>query len=366
MGPAKPGVPHARTSRNPEFRVKALFVGLGGIGQRHARNLRATLGSDIEIIAWRVRRLSHLVTPQLQADTERDVEREYDIRVFHSLEAALAEQPQIAFICNPSSLHVPAALQCLRAGCDLFLEKPVSNTLDGLAGLTRTAEQTKRVVMVGYQLRFHPCFLALQEILNSGVLGSIMAVRATVGEYLPGWHPYEDYRQMYASRADLGGGVVVTQIHEFDYLYALFGTPSRIFSIGGHWSHLEIDVEDVASTLMEFKITDRPLPVHLQQDYLQRPANRSCEVIGDRGKAIMDLPSLSVTRYDQDGQLAETLQWNGFDRNQLFLHELHHFLECVKTRQKPTVDLNDGIWSLRMALAARESMASGRVVTLTK
>jgi predicted dehydrogenase len=80
----------------------------------------------------------------------------------------------------------------------------------------------------------------------------------------------------------------------------------------------------------------------------------------------MDLPALSVTRYDEDGKLAEAGQWSGFDRNQLFLDELHHFLECVKTRQKPLVDLSDGIWSLRMALAARESMASGSVVDLTQ
>jgi predicted dehydrogenase len=344
--------------------VKVLFVGLGGIGQRHVRNLRNTLGDNVEILAWRVRGLSHVVTPTLQADDNRDVEQDYRILVFGSLQSALAEQPQIAFICNPSSLHVPAALACVHAGCDVFLEKPVSNTLDGLADLMRTAEERHRVVMVGYQLRFHPCFLHLQKILQSGVLGSLLVVRASVGEYLPGWHPYEDYRQMYASRADLGGGVIITQIHEFDYLYALFGLPRRLFSISGHWSHLDIDVEDVASTLMEFQFAGRPLPVHLQQDYLQRPTSRSCEVIGDRGKVIMDLPSLSVTRYDSDGRLAETVEWRDFDRNQLFLDEQLHFLECVETRQKPVVDLNDGIWSLRMALAARQSMASGQVVEL--
>lgn len=288
--------------------MKVLFIGLGGIGQRHVRNLRAILGTDVEILAWRVRRLSHVVTPTLQSDESRDVEREYDIRVFDTLQSALAEQPQLAFICNPTSLHVPPALACLHAGCDLFLEKPVSHNLDGLAELTRAAQEGRRVVMVGYQLRFHPCFLSLQRILRSEPLGSLLAVRAAVGEYLPGWHPYEDHRQMYASRADLGGGVIVTQIHEFDYLYALFGVPRRLFSISGHWSHLEIDVEDAASTLMEFQFAGRPLPVHLQQDYLQRPPSRSCEVIGDRGKAIMDLSSLSVTRYDQDGKLAETGQ----------------------------------------------------------
>ena len=90
---------------------------------------------------------------------------------------------------------------------------------------------------------------------------------------MPGWHPYEDYRALYAARADLGGGVVLSQIHEFDYLYALFGLPRRLFAIGGHLSHLEIDVEDVASTLMEFNVDGHILPVHLQQDYLQRPAS---------------------------------------------------------------------------------------------
>jgi predicted dehydrogenase len=344
--------------------VRVLFIGLGGIGQRHVRNLRALLGADVEILAWRVRRLSRVVTPTLESDESRDVAREYGIRVLDTLQSALAEQPRLAFVCNPSSLHVSPALACLRAGCDLFLEKPVSHNLDGLAELTRAAEQGHRVVMVGYQLRFHPCFLRLQDILRSELLGSLLAVRAAVGEYLPGWHPYEDYRQMYASRAELGGGVVVTQIHEFDYLYALFGLPRRVFSMGGHWSRLEIDVEDTASTLMEFQFAGRPLPVHLQQDYLQRPPSRSCEVIGDCGKAIMDLASLSVARYDQDGKLAEAGQWKGFDRNQLFLDELRHFLECVETRRKPVVDLNDGICSLRMALAARDSMACGRAIDL--
>jgi len=218
--------------------------------------------------------------------------------------------------------------------------------------------------MVGYQLRFHPCFLALQRAVRERSLGDLLAVRSHVGEYLPGWQPYEDYRQMYASRADLGGGVLVTQIHEFDYLYALFGVPRRLFALGGHWSHLEIDVEDAASTLMEFQLGGRPLPVHLQQDYIQRPPSRGCEIVGDRGKILMDLPSLSVTRYDQEGKVAETARWENFDRNQLFLDELRHFLDCVETRRKPVADLRDGIWGLRMALAARESIATGGLVEI--
>jgi predicted dehydrogenase len=344
--------------------MKILIVGLGGIGQRHLRNLRALLGDDVEILAYRVRKLSQVITPTLQIDSNRDVEREYQLRVFGDLESALAEKPDIALICNPSSLHVPVALACVRAGCDLFVEKPLSDSLAGLPELQTLVEEQARIVMVGYQLRFHPCFLRMQEIVRTGRLGNLLGVRASVGEYLPGWHRYEDYRQMYAARADLGGGVILSQIHEFDYLYSLSGKAKRLFSIGGHWSNLEIDVEDVASTLMECEFAGRPLPVHLQQDYLQRPPQRQCEVIGDAGKAILDFPQLSVTLYGAEGNVADRFTCEQLDRNQLFVREMQHFLDCVKTRSKPVVDLSEGMWSLKLALAAKESIATGRVVEL--
>lgn len=345
--------------------MKILMVGLGGIGQRHLRNLRALLGGDVEILAYRVRGLTSVVTPMLQLDDKLDVEKVYGLRVFGDLESALAEKPAMAFICNPSSLHVPVAQACVEAGCDIFVEKPLSNDLTGLPELQSAIEKHGRIAMVGYQLRFHPCFLRLQEIVEQRLLGNLLGVRATVGEYLPNWHRYEDYRTGYAARASLGGGVVLSQIHEFDYLYALFGEAKRLFSVAGHWSNLEIDVEDIASTLMQCEYAGRPLPVHLQQDYLQRPAHRQCEVVGDAGKAILDLPGLSVTMHQYDAATEDRFSCEGFDRNQLFIREIEHFLDCVKTRKKPLVDMNEGIKSLRLALAAKESAATGQVVELS-
>lgn len=345
--------------------MKILMVGLGGVGQRHLRNLRTVFGDDVEIIAYRVRRLSSVITPTLQLNENLDVEKEYGVRVFADLDSALAEKPDAAFICNPSSMHVPVALACVEAGCDIFVEKPLSNELVGLPELQAAVEKHGRIVMVGYQLRFHPCFLRMQEILQGGLLGNLLAVRATVGEYLPNWHRYEDYRTGYAAKASLGGGVVLSQIHEFDYLYALFGEPKRLFSVGGHWSNLEIDVEDIASTLMECEQDGRPLPVHLQQDYLQRPVYRQCEVVGDVGKAVLNFPELSVTWQNFETCAEELFSRKDFDRNQLFIREIEHFVDCVKTRKKPVVDLSEGAKSLRYALAAKESVATGRLVELS-
>jgi predicted dehydrogenase len=344
--------------------VKVLIIGLGGIGQRHTRNLRTLLGDSVEIIAYRVRRHTHVVTPTMGADQERNVEDVYNIRTFYSLEDALAEKPVIAYVCNPSSLHVSVTRACLAAGCDVFLEKPLADSLDGTAELAELARNHKRIAMVGYQLRFHPCVIRLTEIVRSGVLGNLLGVRATIGEYLPNWHPYEDYRTMYASRAELGGGVVLTQIHELDFLYSIFGTPTRIYSVGGHWSDLEIDVEDTASSLMEVPFDGRILPIQLHTDYLQSPPNRQCEVIGDRGRVVMDLQAQTVTTYARNNLTPEIFRIENFDRNNLFLDQARHFLHCVKTREKPVVDIADGIQSLRMALAIKQSIAEHKPIDL--
>jgi len=345
--------------------MKVLIIGLGGIGQRHTRNLRAILGDSVEIIAYRTRRLTLVVTPTMGADHERNVEDVYNITTFPSLEEALAQKPAIAYICNPSSLHVAVTRACLEAGCDVFIEKPLSNSLEGTAELAELARTHKRIAMVGYQLRFHPCVIRLGEILKSGVLGSLLGVRAVVGEYLPNWHPYEDYRIMYAARAELGGGVVLTQIHELDYLYSLFGLPSRVYALGGHWSDLEIDVEDTASILMESPYAGRLLPIQLHQDYLQTPPSRSCEIIGDQGRAVMDLVHLTVSLFTRGNAKPEVFRVENFDRNNLFLDQCRHFLHCVETREKPVVDITDGIQSMRMGIAIKQSITEHKPIDLT-
>jgi predicted dehydrogenase len=344
--------------------VKILLIGLGGIGQRHARNLRTLLGPDLDLIAYRARALSGVITPELRLDSTRSVEREYNVRRCDTLNAALGESPDIAFVCNPSSMHMDTALQCAAAGCDLFIEKPLSHNLTDVYKLIDSVAANHCIATVGYQMRFHPSIQQLRAILSAGAIGQPLAVRGVVGEFLPSWHGYEDYRTMYASRSELGGGVILSQIHEFDYLYAMFGLPMRVFAIGGHWSSLEIDVEDTASIMLECATEGRALPVHVQLDYLQNPPIRRCEVVGDQGKVSIDLITNETILYAGRGSECERTKPEKFERNQLFVDELKLFLECVETRRQPIVTLQDGVESLRIALAAKQSIATGRVVTL--
>jgi predicted dehydrogenase len=342
--------------------MKFLVVGLGGIGQRHVRNLRRRFGDSCEIIAYRVRRCSAILTDSLQIESADGLEQRYGIRSFDSLNAALEQRPTAALICNPTSLHMPVALAAAESGCHLLIEKPVSHSLDQVVQLSDIVRRNSLVCMIAYQLRFHPCMIAAQQILAEGAIGRPLACRAVVGEYLPGWHSYEDYRGMYASKRALGGGVVITQIHELDLMFWLFGRPKRVVSIGGHLSDLDIDVEDIASTLLSYD----GMVAHLHQDYLQRPPSRQFEIVGQCGKLQVDLIALTVQLFGSSGEKLETRSFPTFQRNSMFEQELSCFVDAIQNGRKVPVNLADGLQSLEMALAIRRSMDTGGVVEMSE
>ena len=345
--------------------VKILVVGLGSIGQRHARNLRTLLGDKGELTAYRVKSVAPALAENMTADPTADPAERHGLQVFTSIDKAFDAGPRAVLVCNPSALHVPIAKRALEVGSDVFVEKPLSGGLEGVQELVELAESGKRVGMVGYQLRFHPCLLRMQELLASGAIGQVLSVRLQVGEYLPAWHAYEDYRQSYAARADLGGGAVLSQIHEIDLIYWLFGPPRKVFAVGGHLSSLEIDVEDVCSSLLECEYDGHRIPVHLLQDYVRRPPSRTIEVIGDAGLIYVDLQAPTLIRYAADGARSEVMAPAGFERNSLFIAEMRHFLACLGRTERPRVSLRDGAESLRIALAIKESAVTGRVLERT-
>jgi predicted dehydrogenase len=352
--------------------MKILIAGLGGIGQRHLRNLQTLLGAGAEICAVDVRHNIPVLTDQLTVEAGTTLEEKYNLCIYPDLEPALAWKPEVVFVCNPTSLHVPTALQAAQAGCHLFIEKPLSNSLEQVQELIDLVEGRGLTAVVGYQMRFHPCLQRLSTLVREKKVGRILSVRAEIGEYLPGWHTYEDYRKMYASRQDLGGGVILSQIHEMDYLYWLFGLPHSVYALGGHLSRLELDVEDTADILISFAVDGHPFPVSLHEDFLQRPPSRGCAVIGDAGKILLDFPSQTVTVFDGEGKQVELSAFKDLQRNQLFLDEVSHFLKLPRPMDKggvgtsPLVGLRDAAQSLRMALAAKESLATGKVVEFTR
>lgn len=352
----------SRHARGKPYRGKVphcLFVGLGGIGQRHLRNLFELFGEKgVEVSAVRTRREQTVLDDKLQVVPGARLEDTYPVRVFDALEGALGQFPDVVFVTNPNRLHIPVARAAVEHGAHVFIEKPISDDEVGVASLVELARERDVIGMVAYQLRQHPAFRKLQSWLAAGRVGRVLSVRADIGEYLPGFHPYEDYRRMYASRADQGGGVICTQIHEIDLLVALFGSPRRVFAIGGQLSSLEVDVEDVSLSLLEFHHADGGLlPVHLHQDYTSRPARRGISIYGSSGSIELDLRQGTLSCF-AGNELKERHDYGDYPRNQLFLSELSHFFDCIQLHEQPVVDLEAGVRSLEVGVALKRSLGS--------
>jgi predicted dehydrogenase len=340
--------------------MKFLMVGLGSIGQRHVHNLRTVLGSEIKIIAYRTHQFNRISSTQLDIGIGDSIEKKYNIQTYVDFDQALAQSPKAAFVCNPSSLHISIALRLAQVGCHLFIEKPVSHSMDGLDRLTAIVGEKGIHVLVGFQFRFHPGLRLIKRLLQQGTIGSVVSAHAHWGEYLPSWHPWEDYRQSYSACADLGGGVILTLCHPFDYMRWLLGEVQAVSAAAGCLTGLELDVEDTADITLRFA-SDAIGTVHL--DYVQRPPSHWLRIIGQDGTIEWNNADGAV-RYSrgEKGAWETILAPVDFERNAMFLDEMRHFLDCITGRAKPLVTLTDGIRALEIALAAKRSAAEGRVI----
>jgi predicted dehydrogenase len=337
-----------------------LLAGLGSIGRRHFRNLIA-LGEK-DIVPLRTRKAT------LPDDALAGYPIETDLK-----EALEKHKPDAVIVGNPTSMHLDVAIPAAEAGCHILLEKPVSHSLDRLDILQETALKSGSRILVGFQFRFHPTLNKTRELIAENRLGKILSVHTHWGEYLPQWHPWEDYRQSYAARADLGGGVIVTLTHPLDYLRYLLGEVESLWSFNGHVSPLEIDVEDVAEIGLKFR-SGAVGGVHV--NYFQRPPVHRLEIVGTNGALRWDnadglihlqqMPALFGSYSDQPpAPVLETFSPPaGFERNQLFVAQTRHFLEVVRGEAEPVCTLEDGIMALRLALSAYESQKSGRMVNM--
>lgn len=342
--------------------MKVLIIGLGSAGQRHMRNLKRILGNQVSFIAYRVRKYPRMFDDNLNVVEGQDVNTAYQITEYNNLKDALNEKPDVAFIANPNSMHMECAIEAAKAGIDIFLEKPVSDSLDRTDELLMLVKEKGLILYVGYQMRLHPCIKKLKQDIEDEIIGRVVTVDCQMGELITGMHKYEDYRQMNESKKSTGGGVVLCQIHELDYLYWIFGMPTEIYSIGNKYSDLEIEVEDAATTICRYEKDGRAYPVVIHQDFLQSPPVRKCKVIGTEGQIEVDLLQNQYTVFGRNTVREERFVY--FTRNDMFMEEVKCFLKYVETRRQETMTLEEGLGSLKMALAIKESMQSGRSIRL--
>lgn len=314
--------------------MKFLIVGLGSVGLRHLRNL--TILGYQDVILYRTGK-----------SKMTGIDAFKHLPVFYDLDEALAQHPDAVIIANPTSLHVTTAIKASQAGCHLLIEKPLSDISEGLKELSEIVEKKNLITMIACQFRFHPQIVQIKKWIKERTLGRIASAHARWGEYLPDWHPWEDYKYSYSARKDLGGGVLLTQIHPVDYLYWLFGEIADSCGAISATGILGIDVEDTAHVTLIFR---KGVIGTVSVDYLQKPRVHDLIIVAEKGRIEWDCHKnrLAIVRPDGTDELFPLPQ--GFERNTMFILELKHFIGCVEHKKQTRIPLKDGIATLEAVL----------------
>lgn len=302
------------------------FVGMGSIGKRHLSNvcqLITSKGDSYSIDLYRSsmsRELPKEVTSLVanQYLYNEPVKKEYDM----------------VFITNPTSMHLETAVKFRPHTKALFIEKPVFDGFDVDEDIIKTLDEIPSYVAC--PLRYNP---VLQYVKQHIDLSKVISVRAISSSYLPDWRPGQDYRQTYSAHADLGGGVDIDLIHEWDYLTWIFGMPTQCLSFVGTFSNLEIDSNDTALYIAK----NDKMTFELHLDYFGRKTQRTLDIFTHDDTIQCDLIAGTIS-YLKEGK---TINQNA-ERNAYQIAEIMHFFDIAEGRIENDSNVEHGMKVLNL------------------
>jgi len=322
-----------------------LFFGLGSIGLRHLEVLNKI--DKFEIAAYRTKKGLKKIPEEI----------EENIKFFYNENNAFAWNPDFIIVSNPTSLHLKYITKSIDYNIDALIEKPVANGFIRISAIEDRIKNRKNKIYVGYNLRFHPIITKIKEIIDSGKFGKVLKAELYVGEYLPFWHPYEDYRKSYAAKKELGGGALRTLSHEIDLGQYLFGNYNKIFAKISKISDLDINVDDSTDIFTEMK---NGIILKISMDYLNPFGIRNGKIFFEKGLLKYNFSKKEVIFIDYKNRGTVTLlKIDHYDYNEQYKLQMINFLT---KNNKELCSLEEGINVLKVIDRCEESNRKGRMV----
>lgn len=278
--------------------MKILSIGAGSMGRRRLRDL--TYLNPGEVILF-----------EPVAERCREISEAFNVRGFTDFEAALAEKPLAITISTPPSLHEPYVRKAMELGLHVFAEVPFVLDADSLAEITEKAPSYPGVLGVSHTIRYYPPYRLIRDLLREGVIGKPLYLEYSLGNYLPDWHPYEDYRKFYASDMRLGGAGMDMILHEISPIQWWMGRIDSVYARLSKLSSLEINGPDNHDVLISFTDGARGFFHH---DVIERGTlGRHVRIAGEEGTLEwhQNLPAVRVYQGNRNRELGfdEARDW---------------------------------------------------------
>lgn len=302
--------------------MKFLVVGLGSMGKRRIRNLKHLSHSDI--IGYDVNQSRGL-----------EVETEYSIKVFSNLDEALAQRPNAVIISTPPDKHYDVASIIAENKLPFFMEANVIP--NGFDTLMEKCIKNKIFFAPSCTLRFNPSLKKIHELIQKNAVGTPLQFVYHVGQYLPDWHPYEDYRKFYVSKRSSGACREIVPF-ELNWIVWTFGRIKKLTSMKRKISNLDTDIDDIYASILEF---ENGMIGNLVIDVLSRIPYRTLRIICEDGVILWDWTEKKVKLYR-----ASTKSWEEFQEplgikiegyvaeEDAYIDEMKSFVDGLKDPKK--------------------------------
>lgn len=287
-----------------------LVVGAGSIGERHIRNLWTLGFRNLHVFRQRNLPFRDIADAKVEVITDWNVVEEL--------------KPYAVIIATPTAQHITQAIKSAKLGCHVLVEKPLSHNLEQTTELIEVVKEKSIYFQVAYMQRFHPLITKIKHYVTNKTFGNLISLTAKWGDYLPAWHPWEDYRESYAAKKELGGGVALTLSHEIDLAnWLVDSTPQKSFTIKNYGSKLEMDVEAGCDVIVGYQ-NGATANIHL--NYYEKTPERYIKLVFDDASLSLAFFKNTLEIKHPEGKI-ETEKVEQFDRNDMFLAQTAYFFD---------------------------------------
>jgi predicted dehydrogenase len=336
--------------------MKILIVGLGSMGKRRIRNLKRAGVTDI-------------VGFDPRAERRDEAKQTYDIQTVATFEEGLASNPGALVISTPPDMHMDYAKAGVEAGKHFFAE--AGTTTDGMKEVEQAAAKRGLVAAPSCTMRYQPSIKRMKELIDAGRIGKVLTYTHHCGQWLPDWHPEEDYRKFYVSRRATGACREIVPF-ELTWVNWLLGeAPTRVAAMKAKLSNLDCDIDDVYHLLVGYK---SGAIGHVQVDVLARAPVRHIRIVGENGTLEWSITEKALRLYE-----ASTKEWTIFDEPKpriekgysemsnetMYDEEIAAYVAAIKGEKPWGNTMDDDFRTLQALFAAEQSDTEQTIAKLT-
>jgi predicted dehydrogenase len=329
------------------------IVGAGSMGYAHAPAWKMIAPMGAELVGVTAR----------HKDTANALAKQYGIQVCDSYEALLADV-DIVDICTPTNLHRNMTVQAAEAGKHVFCEKPIALTLEDGRAMIDACEKANVRLFVGLVVRFFPQYMAAQQAIASGQIGNVGVIRLTRA----GYQPRKSLDNWFTDENRSGGMTLDLMIHDYDVARWLGGNVKRVFARSVR-SKQRGAPGDYALVTLRF---ENGAIGHIEGGWVYPPPffRTSMDIAGTDGLIEWKSDNAGTVQMHlmnpPKQEAAEVALPVALDEENPFSAEIGHFYDAVVNNKPFSVTAEDALAALQIALAVRDSLRSGRSVTINQ